>query len=55
MEEEVFFSGYCRAIDASRTVCAVTEDGKLEEADCHFGNCPHEASCAIAQSLSQLS
>ena len=54
MEEELFFTGYCRAIDGSRTVCAVTEDGRLEEADCSFGSCPHEAGCPIAQSLAAL-
>jgi len=54
MEEELFFSGYCRRLDGSRTVCAVVSGGKLEEADCDFGSCPYEAGCPIAQSLAAL-
>lgn len=54
MEEELFFTGYCRVLDSSRTVCAVTVDGKLEEADCSFGGCPYEAGCSIGQKLSEL-
>lgn len=53
MEREEFISGYCRALDASRTVCTVLTDGKLEEADCAYGNCPHEPVCAIAQKISE--
>ena len=29
MEKELFFSGYCRALDQSRMVEAEIEDGKL--------------------------
>ena len=29
MEEEVFYSGYCRVLDASRTVAAEKENGVL--------------------------
>ena len=31
MEQEYFFSGYCRTLDAGRTVAVVKEDGKLTE------------------------
>lgn len=55
MEREEFITGYCRALDTARTVCAVTVDGKLEEADCAFGSCPHEATCSIAQELKDRS
>ncbi len=54
MEQEHFFQGYCRCLDHSRTVTAITAEGKLTEADCSFGACPYEASCAIAKELAQL-
>ena len=31
MEVEKFLSGYCRQLDAARTVCAVVEDGEITE------------------------
>ena len=42
MEKEIFISGYCRAIDQSRMVELVTEDGELVEVDCCFGSCVHD-------------
>lgn len=51
MEKEGFFSGYCRVLDGSRTVCAVVSDGTLEEADCSFPDCPHAPDCPIAVSI----
>lgn len=51
MEREDFLSGYCRMADGSRMVTLVTEDGKLVEADCCYGACPHEAQCSIAQKI----
>ena len=54
MEKETFISGYCRAIDQSRMVAVVTEDGELVEADCCFGSCPHEPSCLVAKQIREL-
>ncbi len=53
MELEEFISGYCRALDASRTV---TVEGTKEDlcADCCFGSCPYEPQCTIAQKIRQL-
>jgi len=54
MEDEVFLSGYCRQLDASRTVAAETEDGVLTECDCCFGSCIYEPACSIAEALRKL-
>lgn len=51
MEREVFLSGYCRNLDASRMVAVLLEDGKITDVDCAFGNCPHEADCALAAKI----
>lgn len=48
MEQEKFFSGYCRNIDGSRMICAVKENGQLLEADCDFECCPFTGECTIA-------
>ena len=53
METERFLSGYCKALDGSRTVLAVYEDGALTEADCAYPNCPHAPGCPIAQKLQE--
>lgn len=53
MEQEFFFSGYCRQLDQSRMVTLVTEDGKLTEVDCCFGSCIYEPSCPIAAQIRQ--
>ena len=49
MEEEIIISGYCRCLDASRTV--MVEEG---EADCQYENCPHKASCDIAKKIAEI-
>ena len=54
MEREEFFSGYCRALDASRMVAVFVADGELEECDCGYETCPHKQSCGIAQRIGQL-
>ena len=54
MEQEVFLSGYCRAMDQSRMVAAVTEDGVLAEVDCGYPDCPYAPGCPIAEKISQL-
>ena len=51
MEKELFISGYCRSIDQSRMVSAVTEDGQLVEVDCCFETCIHTPNCTIAQQV----
>ena len=51
MEEEKFFSGYCRCLDASRMVEAIFENGKLTEIDCQYGGCIYESGCPIAKEI----
>ena len=51
MEKEIFISGYCRALDQSRMVELVTDDGELIEADCCYGSCVHEPNCQIAKQI----
>lgn len=48
MEEELFFSGYCRQLDSSRTVCVLIENGRINETDCAYPACPHAPNCPIA-------
>ncbi len=52
MEEERFFTGYCRQLDGSRTVTLVTENGTLTEVDCCYGSCIYESGCTIARTIS---
>ena len=49
--EERYLTGYCRCLDNSRIVEVVTEDGKLEECDCLYGNCKFQTQCTIAKSI----
>ena len=51
MEKEIFISGYCRALDQSRMVELVTDDGELIEVDCGYGNCIPEPNCQIAKQI----
>lgn len=51
---EHFFSGYCRVLDAARTVTAETEAGSLVDCDCCYGSCIHEPSCPIAAAIRGL-
>ena len=51
MEQELFFSGYCRMLDSSRTVTVLIEDRNLTEIDCNFENCVHAAACPIARQI----
>ena len=46
---EQFYSGYCRQLDASRTV--MVEDG---EADCLYPDCPHAPTCPIAEKITEF-
>ena len=52
MEQELFLSGYCKALDRSRMVCVVTEDGEISEIDCAYPNCPHSPNCPIGEKIS---
>lgn len=54
MEKEYFLGGYCRQIDGSRTVTAITEDGALTEVDCCFENCIYAPNCTIGQSIRDI-
>ena len=54
MEDEKFITGYCRQLDQSRVVTAVTEDGALTEVDCCFPACVHAPACPIAAELRTL-
>lgn len=53
METEVFFSGYCRTVDASRMVAVIFEGQTLVDADCCYVNCPHKQSCLIAKQIDE--
>lgn len=51
MEQERILTGYCKALDNSRMVIAVYEDGKLIDIDCAYPHCPHAPNCPIAAQL----
>lgn len=51
--DEIILSGYCRGIDAARTVLVEIENGELF-ADCAFGACPHEAACPMAEKIREI-
>ena len=51
MEKEAFFTGYCRQLDGSRTVCVLAEDGALTEVDCLYPDCPYAPDCPIAANI----
>ena len=54
MEQEKFFSGYCRQLDGSRVVEVILEDGQITEIDCCYGNCVYESNCPIAKEVNEL-
>ena len=51
MEQELFFTGYCRTIDQSRMVTAEIEDSELTEVDCCYETCIHAPNCTIAEEI----
>ena len=53
MEKELFLSGYCRAMDQSRMVTVVVEDGTLTEADCAYPGCPYAPGCPLAAKIEE--
>ena len=54
MEQEKFFSGYCRTQDSSRMVCAVKENGQLLEVDCSYEGCPFTGECTVAKNIAEF-
>ena len=54
MEQEYFFTGYCRCLNSSRTVEVIVEDGLVTEKDCSYETCIHRASCPIAREIDNL-
>ncbi len=50
--DELFASGYCRAMDCSRTVTAEKEDS-LWRTDCAAPDCPYCGSCPIIKALEE--
>ena len=54
MEIEKFVSGYCRQLDAARTVCVVLENGEITEVDCCYGSCSHQNNCPLAKEIEEL-
>ena len=54
MEQEKFVSGYCRQLDAGRTVCAVLESGEITEIDCCYFSCPYRPGCPISREIDAL-
>ena len=54
MEQEKFFSGYCRQLDGSRMVEVLIEDGEVTEIDCCYGNCVYQGSCPVALEIDNL-
>ena len=54
MEQERFFSGYCRQLDSSRTVECIFENGALTEADCCYGTCIYQSTCPIGKEISSM-
>lgn len=54
MEQEFFFTGYCRCLDGSRTVEIIVTDGTVTEIDCRYEACLHRSSCPIAKEIDKL-
>ena len=54
MERETFLSGYCRAMDQSRMVAVVTENGVLTDVDCGYPECPYAPGCPVAQKIEDV-
>ena len=54
MEQEVFLSGYCRAMDQSRMVAVVREDNAITDVDCGYPDCPYAPGCPVAEKIKEL-
>lgn len=55
MEKECFFTGYCRQIDSSRTVCVYICDGSISEIDCAYHSCIYAPGCQIGKQIKEES
>lgn len=53
MEQELFFTGYCRCLDAGRTVEVILEDRTVTEVDCAYPQCLHRSVCPIARQIDE--
>ena len=53
MEEEKFFSGYCRQIDQSRMVAVLKENGELTDVDCNYECCIYCDECTVGKAITQ--
>ena len=53
MEQELFFTGYCRQIDQSRMVCMVHNAATLLDCDCCYGTCLYQPECPIAKQITE--
>ena len=54
MMQEHYLTGYCRCLDSARVVEVVTENGKIDDCDCSYGNCKFQTQCTIAQGIEEL-
>ena len=54
MEQEYFFTGYCRSLDAGRTVEVIADSGTPTEVDCAWPGCIHRSVCPIAKEIDAL-
>ena len=54
MEQERFFSGYCKVLDCARMVEVLCEDEEITEVDCNFGSCKFQTNCPIAAQIEEL-
>ena len=50
---EQVLHGYCRTLDAARTVF-VEQDGAQIDIDCDYDVCPHRPVCEIARQIGEL-
>lgn len=51
---EHYLSGYCRQLDTARMVEVILEDGRIQELDCSYGDCPFQSACPVAQQIDAL-
>lgn len=54
MEQEYFFTGYCRTIDKSRMVAVEVDGSEITEVDCCLETCIHAPNCVIAKEIRLL-
>ena len=52
--QEHYLTGYCRCLDSARVVEVVTEDGKIDECDCLYGDCKFQSQSTIAERIEKI-